>query len=71
MNSTNADLQKILGFIHSRLEAVAPETEPPANRHLQAALQQYFGLKEFRPHQQEIIEAILHKKNILAVSPTG
>lgn len=71
MNAAHADLQKLLGFIDSRLAAVAPEVELPANDDLQAALQTHFGLSEFRPHQQEIIETILDKKNILAVLPTG
>ncbi len=38
---------------------------------LKKALKQYFGFDNFRPGQQEIIEAILDKKNVLAVMPTG
>lgn len=34
-------------------------------------LQTYFGYETFRPGQQETIEHILHKKNTLAVMPTG
>lgn len=34
-------------------------------------LQSYFGYDTFRPGQQKTIEHILHKKNTLAVMPTG
>ncbi|MBK7630431.1 MAG: RecQ family ATP-dependent DNA helicase [Ignavibacteriales bacterium] len=36
-----------------------------------AALSKYFGHKEFRPGQQEIIDEIVHGNNVLAVLPTG
>ncbi|MDP2365198.1 MAG: DEAD/DEAH box helicase, partial [Ignavibacteria bacterium] len=35
------------------------------------ALTKYFGYKEFRPGQQEIIDEIIQGKNVLAVLPTG
>ncbi len=35
------------------------------------ALQKYFGFNSFRQAQQEIIEAIIKGKNVLAVLPTG
>ena len=35
------------------------------------ALSKYFGHKEFRPGQQEIIDEIVQGKNVLAVLPTG
>ncbi len=34
-------------------------------------LQQYFGYPKFRPLQQEIIEAVLAGKDVLALMPTG
>lgn len=71
MNSINVDLQKLLGFIDARLESMTTKVASPAVANLQAALQKYFGLTSFRPHQQEIIAAILDKKDILAVLPTG
>ena len=37
----------------------------------QALLKRYFGYDEFRPGQQEIIDKILHGKDVLAVMPTG
>ncbi len=38
---------------------------------LNEALKKYFGFDNFRPGQEEIIKAILDKKNVLAVMPTG
>ena len=38
---------------------------------LKKALKKYFDFDDFRPGQEEIIEAILNKKNVLAVMPTG
>ena len=37
----------------------------------QEILQQFFGYSSFRKGQQEIIDAILDGKDILAVMPTG
>ena len=34
-------------------------------------LKKYFGFDEFRIHQQEIVEAMLAKKDVVAVLPTG
>lgn len=34
-------------------------------------LTKYFGFSDFRPHQKEIIDAILEQKSVLAVLPTG
>ena len=35
------------------------------------ALKKYFGYKEFRPGQLEIVEEILNGKNVLSILPTG
>ena len=37
----------------------------------QETLQKYYGYKTFRPLQEEIINAVLAKKDTLAVLPTG
>lgn len=34
-------------------------------------LHRVFGFEEFRPGQREVISAILHRRNVLAVMPTG
>lgn len=38
---------------------------------LKDSLKKYFGFTEFRPGQEEIIQSILEKKNVLAIMPTG
>src|SRR5665213_782790 len=35
------------------------------------ALQKYFGYSEFRHRQEEIIQHVLDKKDVLALMPTG
>lgn len=39
--------------------------------HLETALKQYFGYETFRPGQKEIINAVCHQQDVLAVMPTG
>ena len=36
-----------------------------------STLKQIFGFSEFRPNQQSIVEAILGKRDVFAVMPTG
>lgn len=36
-----------------------------------AELSRLFGYKSFRPHQQEIVEALLARRDVFAVMPTG
>lgn len=38
---------------------------------LEHSLKHYFGYNEFREHQKEIIQALLDKKDVLAILPTG
>ena len=38
---------------------------------LQQKLQQLFGYDEFRPGQKEIIEQLYHKRDCIALLPTG
>ncbi len=38
---------------------------------LESSLKQFFGYNEFRPHQKEIISALLNKRDVLAILPTG
>ena len=38
---------------------------------LERALKQYFGYNEFRKHQKETVQALLEKRDVLAIFPTG
>ena len=38
---------------------------------LTTALKTHFGFNSFRPFQEEIVTAILNKKDVIAVLPTG
>jgi ATP-dependent DNA helicase RecQ len=38
---------------------------------LEESLKRYFGYNAFREHQKEIVEAILSKRDVLAILPTG
>jgi len=62
----NDDLKNLLGAINQRLQ------NPPAGRvELQGALQQHFGYAEFKPQQEAIVAALLERRSVLAVLPTG
>ena len=38
---------------------------------IQAILKQYWGYTQFRPQQEEVIEAVLEGKDVLTLLPTG
>ncbi len=38
---------------------------------LQRALEKHFGYEEFRPGQREVLECLMHGKDVLGVFPTG
>lgn len=44
---------------------------PRVQANIQALLHRYFGFREFRPYQQEIIETILARQDALVVMATG
>ena len=44
---------------------------PPSIAHLEASLQEHFGLGGFREGQLDVIESVLAGKHTLAVMPTG
>jgi len=48
----------------------AGPTRDPAHD-LQRALKRHFGFSEFRPHQREIIQAVLQGRDVFAALPTG
>lgn len=65
----NDDLKKLLGAIDQRLRP--PTASPAKHNELREALQKYFGFAEFRPQQEAIITALLERRSLLAVLPTG
>ncbi len=51
-----------------------PRRIPPSNTHmddLHQALQQHFGFAEFRTPQEEVVRAILDRRDALVIMPTG
>jgi len=40
-------------------------------KHLEDQLKKHFGYNHFRLHQKEIIQAVLHKEDVVAILPTG
>ncbi len=47
------------------------ESVVPAREQVHAALERIFGFTTFRPGQEEIVGAILERRDVLAVMPTG
>ena len=44
---------------------------PQSEADVSAALRKVFGFREFRPNQEQIVRAILEKRDVFAVMPTG
>ncbi|MCG3153441.1 MAG: ATP-dependent RNA helicase DbpA [bacterium] len=65
----NDDLKNLLGAINQRLQN--PPAPPVKQPELHGALQQHFGYAEFKPQQEAIIAALLERRSVLAVLPTG
>jgi ATP-dependent DNA helicase RecQ len=50
----------------------APHPDPsPVGEEIQRALERHFGHRAFRPGQEEIVQAVLAGRDVLAVMPTG
>src|SRR6188768_1890599 len=54
-----------------RVRPVRPAYNPPHMPDLREHLQELFGLDDFRPRQQEVIEEVLRGRDVLCVMPTG
>ncbi len=65
----NDDLKKLLGAIDQRLQK--PSAPPAKKTGLREALQKHFGYADFKPKQEAIIAALLERRSLLAVLPTG
>ncbi len=57
-------------------EPAPPSTQPPpapafTEPRVLSALDEVFGFRQFRPNQREIISAILARRDVFAVMPTG
>ncbi|MDZ7289435.1 MAG: RecQ family ATP-dependent DNA helicase [candidate division KSB1 bacterium] len=65
----NDDLKKLLGAIDQRLQK--PLAPPEKRESLRQALRQHFGYEDFKPQQEAIITALLERRSVLAVLPTG
>src|SRR5688572_10159696 len=48
-----------------------PKAGTANKTNLKSALQEYFGFKEFKGQQQQIIEAVLAGKDTFVIMPTG
>lgn len=53
------------------MQGSANSSEKPSPERLQALLKRYWGFEKFRPLQQEIIEAVIAREDVLALLPTG
>ena len=49
----------------------SPVIESSSNTSLFDTLRKVFGFREFRPNQEQIVRAILEKRDVFAVMPTG
>jgi ATP-dependent DNA helicase RecQ len=65
----NDDLKNLLSAIDHRL--AKPSPLPESEESLRQALQKHFGFTDFKPQQEAIIKAILSRRSLLAVLPTG
>lgn len=54
-----------------RKETLASSQSPLSANHIYSTLHKVFGFNDFRPNQEQIIRAILDKKDVFAVMPTG
>jgi len=57
--------------VDHRLQPGTMNHEPSIHHDLSSLLKKYWGYDRFRPLQQEIIEAVLAQKDVLALLPTG
>ena len=49
-----------------------PASHPPVTRReVQTALTRTFGFTEFRPHQEDIVRAVINRQDVFVVLPTG
>ena len=51
--------------------SLSPSIESSNNASLFDTLRKVFGFREFRPNQEQIVRAILEKRDVFAVMPTG
>ena len=45
-------------------------TAPPS-RHAESVLEEIFGFTEFRPHQRELVEGLIERRDVFGIMPTG
>ncbi|MDZ7362909.1 MAG: RecQ family ATP-dependent DNA helicase [candidate division KSB1 bacterium] len=62
-------MKNLLGAIDQRLHK--PSASPAKQAELREALQKHFGYADFKPQQEAIITALLERRSLLAVLPTG
>ena len=48
-----------------------PVDSPGSEKYMHSTLSEIFGFRSFRPHQEEIVQAILDNRDVFAVMPTG